>query len=182
MKRIILLAVALVCVLSATKVNAQAYKLNKQHYNYQLYIPQYDDPHSPALAGVASFFIPGLGQMISGEVGRGFAFLGGVAGCYVLTSIGMMQLTLNNMDYDPYYSTGVSTRGLGTIFLGLAGIVVLDIWSIVDAVRVAKVNNMYIQDIRNTSRIEWEMSPYVEPISFNNTTSASVGFTMRMRF
>ena len=38
-------------------------------YNPRAYVEQFDDPYSPAGAGVASFFIPGLGQCIDGEWG-----------------------------------------------------------------------------------------------------------------
>jgi len=54
--------------------HAQTYKINKQKYDYKMYMPQPGDPNNPAVMGLASFFIPGLGQMLSGETGRGLAF------------------------------------------------------------------------------------------------------------
>lgn len=39
--------------------------------------------------GLASFFIPGLGQMLSGETGRGLAFLGGSMALTASTSAGL---------------------------------------------------------------------------------------------
>ena len=51
------------------------YKELKKIYNYRMYVPTLYDRHSPAWSVVASFFIPGLGQMVNGSVGRGFAWL-----------------------------------------------------------------------------------------------------------
>ena len=53
------------------------YKQNKLNYNHKQYSFQKGDRYNPTIAGVASFLIPGLGQAVSGEVGRGVAFFGG---------------------------------------------------------------------------------------------------------
>ena len=42
-------------------------------YDTHQYVKQFGDPYNPVLAGVASYFIPGLGQMISDESSRGLA-------------------------------------------------------------------------------------------------------------
>lgn len=47
----------------------------KKMYDYKNYTYQRDDPYNPCIVYVCSFLIPGIGQMISGEVGREFAFL-----------------------------------------------------------------------------------------------------------
>jgi hypothetical protein len=57
------------------------YKINKTKYNYRTYSYQKSDPYIPAVAGVASFFVPGLGQMFANELGRGACFLGGFVVC-----------------------------------------------------------------------------------------------------
>ncbi|ULB33745.1 MULTISPECIES: hypothetical protein [Proteiniphilum] len=51
--------------------------MKKQKYDYKMYVPQPGDKHNPIVMGFSSYFVPGLGQMLSGEVGRGLAFLGG---------------------------------------------------------------------------------------------------------
>lgn len=63
------------------------YKQLKRIYNYKEYEKTLADRYSPVWSGVASFFIPGLGQMISGEVGRGFAYLGGHVGGMILAPL-----------------------------------------------------------------------------------------------
>ena len=51
------------------------YRTLKNIYNYKDYVKSDIAKHSVGGCGVASFFIPGLGQMICNEVGRGFAWL-----------------------------------------------------------------------------------------------------------
>ncbi|MGD0340699.1 MAG: hypothetical protein ABSA76_03190, partial [Bacteroidales bacterium] len=63
--------------------NAQ-YRINHNKYQARNYHHQHGDPYSPVVAGIASGIIPGLGQMILHEVGRGFIFLGGTAAGEVL--------------------------------------------------------------------------------------------------
>jgi len=71
---------------------------------------------------------------------------------------------------------------VGTMLVGLGGMAIVSIWSIIDAVHVAKVNNMYIRDLRRTSAIKVEMSPYIEQLSINNQVTTPVGMTMRVKF
>jgi len=62
------------------------------------------------------------------------------------------------------------------------GMVFVGIWSIVDAIKVAKVNNMYFRSLRQTSSIKLNLSPYVDHISINNQVTTPVGMTMRVTF
>ena len=57
------------------------YRDYKRLYNPKDYVRMPGDRHSPAVSGVCSWLIPGLGQMICGEVGRGFGYLGGAVAC-----------------------------------------------------------------------------------------------------
>lgn len=159
------------------------YKELKEKYDYNLYTPHYSDPHNIFAAGLCSFFIPGLGQMISGEVGRGFSFLGGSVGCALIYGIGG-AMAIGSMD--PYSGdVNTSVMGIGTVLLigGLIGLITVDIYSIVDAVRVAKVKNMYMRDLQGLSNFELKLSPYIQPASNQNfNTSASVGLTLKARF
>ena len=69
-------------------VPGMKYRNLKHIYDYKDYQPSIYESHSPGGMGVASFFIPGLGQMISGEVGRGLAWLGGHVAAYSIMGIG----------------------------------------------------------------------------------------------
>jgi hypothetical protein len=61
----------------AVNVKAQTYNINKDKFDFHQYIPEYGDPYNPAVSGICSLIVPGLGQMMCGETGRGLAFMGG---------------------------------------------------------------------------------------------------------
>ncbi len=104
------------------------YKDLKMQYNPKDYVRMSSDPYNPAWIGVASFFVPGLGQIICGEVGRGLAFLGG-------------SVAVGAVAGAAYANSGSDAVLLATSAAALA----LDIWAIVDAVQVAKVKDMFQQ-------------------------------------
>jgi hypothetical protein len=56
-------------------VAGMKYKELKNIYNYKEWNSDRGDRYNPGVMSVCSFLIPGLGQMISGEIGRGFAWL-----------------------------------------------------------------------------------------------------------
>ena len=58
-------------------VPGMKYRQLKHIYNYREYVPSLTDRYSPGWSGVASFFVPGLGECINGEWGRGLAVVGG---------------------------------------------------------------------------------------------------------
>lgn len=120
------------------------YKDLKAIYDPHYYLPEAGDPYSRGWAGVASFFIPGLGQAICGEWARGLCFVAGNIGLSVL-----LLTTVNYVgsNYNVETRQGAEGASAFTVCIGL-GAVALDVWSIVDAVQVAKVKNMYYQDLR----------------------------------
>ena len=186
MKKLILIS-ALLLGLSTVNIQAQTYSQNKLKYDYHLYTPQFGDPYNPAISGVCSFIIPGLGQMICGEVGRGLAFMGGTYGCMVVGMVGFAMVTGSVYQYDYYpgqvYRTNtLGIAGLSMALVGLTAMTGVYIWSIVDAVNVAKVNNMYIQGLRRSSSVNLEVSPYISHISVNNKIDTPVGLSLRVSF
>jgi hypothetical protein len=164
-----LLSVIIIFIISIS-ANAQ-YRINKTNYNYRDYSHQAGDRYSPTGAGIESFFLPGLGQMIAGEGVRGVVFLTGATGCMVLLGMGMT-----------YAYTGSNEESAEGLFLaGLLGYTVVDIWAIVDAVRVAKVNNLAFRD-KKSSSFNLKIEPYVSTEYFNQTGSIPMGFTLTIRF
>lgn len=119
------------------------YREYAPYYNHKYYVKQPGDPYSPVWCGIASAIIPGLGECIAGEWALG---LGTVA-----ANMGLW-LAMNSS-----FSSGNTT--LGYIFYGCR--LGLDIYSIFDAVIVAKIKNMYRQDI-NTQRYSFNLD--VEPL------------------
>jgi hypothetical protein len=159
-----------------TNINIPSYKQIKMNYNTRMYVSQPTDPYNPAISGLCSWLIPGLGQMICGETSRGLGFLGGYAGCYIVMGVGSVVAA------DSYEDGAIIAGSLLTI-VGAVGLLTVDIWSIVDAVKVAKVKNMYVSDMRkNTSSFHLEVAPYMDQISLNNEIVRPVGLTMRVRF
>ena len=142
------------------------YKEMAKVYDYRLYQKSLYDRYSPAGSGVASFFIPGLGQMICGEWGRGFAWLGGHVGCYMLTGISAIA------------------ESDTLVLMSIAGLLAIDICSIVDGVRVAKVKNMYMEDLRKSGYYGFDVGFYPS-VNYVRTTSGvqpTAGMTLALRF
>lgn len=142
------------------------YKEMAKVYDYRLYQKSLYDRYSPAGSGVASFFIPGLGQMICGEWGRGFAWLGGHVGCYMLTGISAIA------------------ESDTLVLMGIAGLLAIDICSIVDGVRVAKVKNMYMEDLRRSGYygLDVDIYPSVNYVRTTSGVQPTAGMTLALRF
>lgn len=174
-----IIALLIVFGLSFSVANAQSYSLNKKVYNAKEYIPQPGDPNNPLVSGLASFFLPGLGQALSGEVGRGLAFFGGSVACIGVTMAGALQNVDANIKTNNYEPT---TKGLGLMLAGALGYTAIGIWSVFDAVNVAKVNNMYIQDKKGQLGCRLELNPYFDTNTYLGQTSGSAGLSMKITF
>lgn len=173
MKKVILMLISL--LLLSTIVNAQ-YRINKTKYDFRTYSYQVGDPYNTGVAGIASLLIPGLGQMLSGEVGRGLGFLGGDLVCGVVYVVGYVSV-LTDID-----SGGTGSGGSGAMLAGGIGMLVVDIWSIIDAVRVAKVNNLAFRD-KNKTSYSLKLQSLIMPR--NNVSTANivpVGLTFKVVF
>jgi hypothetical protein len=158
-------------------VPGMKYKVLKNIYDYKDYEPSIYDSRSPGGMGVASFFIPGLGQMISGEIGRGLAWVGGHLGAYVVTGIGASMM--NSADY--YDAEDLEKTGTILFLAGFASMLTLDICSIVDAVRVAKVRNMYERDLYK-KMYSLDLHPSVNHILTPTGSQPTAGFTLALNF
>lgn len=150
-------------------VPGMKYRELKHLYKASDYVSTPGDPYLPGVSGVLSFLIPGLGQMVCDEVGRGFGYLGGSVGLALLTGIGAGY---------SYMSTGAAIVAL----VGSVGWITLDVIAIVDAVKVAKVKNMYVQDMRNKYSIDVNMLPSVDYIPTGNGMQPTIGLTVALNF
>lgn len=170
MKKVLGIAALLVAVLSfgAKSASAQivapqrpavqglekgmAYNEYKDYYNRHDYRKEEDDRYKPWLCGVSSLVIPGLGQMVAGETGRGLAFLGGNLACVVAERVAIGRV---NYYFDQNKSGYISDSefqkkgggALGALYIAAMIQLGVDIWSICDACKVAKIKNMYYQDL-----------------------------------
>lgn len=176
---LIMFALALPLALHAQVAPGMKYGELKEIYNPKEYVPQYTDPYSRGWAGVASLVIPGLGQIICGEYGRGAAFLAGniaLNTLYITSSKRFREsVTVDSSGNVTGYKNESAARSSSGVVLGsLAAGVALNIWSIVDAVRVAKVKNMYFQDLGGRrSSVEMNVEPY-----FGNAMQPAAGLTL----
>lgn len=133
MKRCILLIISVLFVNSF--VNAQ-YRINKIKYNCRTYSYQAGDPYNPGVAVITSLILHGLGQMISSEGGRGVAFLGGYLICGTAFVIG------TNKYFSDISNPLLTCKGAVPMIAGGFGTMATYIIATIDAVRVAKVNNL----------------------------------------
>lgn len=174
---IILIFLFFGCTISP--IEAQTYKLNKQTYDHKLYIPQPDDPNNPTLMGVTSLFVPGLGQILTGETGRGLAFM-----CGTLVAYGMgvwaLKSPQNETNIDDVLSLiFIRAMGGGLIIAGFFS----HFWSIFDAVTVAKVNNMYFQDMNGKlSGTKIELKPFIDTQNYLGRINTSAGLSLKVTF
>ena len=154
------------------------YKELKTIYNHSEYISQLSDRHSPGWSGVASFFIPGLGECINNEWGRG---LGKFFGNYALITAGYI-CSIYAANSPAYIAGGTISTCVYAALACYAAAIGIDVWSIVDAVRIAKVKNMYEQDMRSLYAFDIDLYPSVNYIQSVNGVQPTVGFTLAMRF
>lgn len=149
------------------------YRVNKTRYNYRTYTYKKGDPYNPSSAGFASLIIPGLGQMISGEIGRGLLFLTGFTGCLVATVAGIINLGTSYK--------GESVVGAQIAVAGLIGAACIDLWSIGDAVKVAKVNNLALRNKHKTS-YNLNVKPFLYTSENGLKHNVPVGLTFKVIF
>ena len=196
MKRLVLIIAAMVLMgsnLSAQVVPGMKYKELKDIYRTSTYVKSDVDPYSPFWAGVGSFFVPGLGQVISGEAGRGVAVFAGDVAFGVAASLcahkfmSYVQKDANGnymKDSDgEFIMTDDKTAykwGLGTLGVSLAGCAYW-IWNICDAARVAKVKNMYYQDLQGKSMVI-DLYPSFDYTLTSEGFAPVTGMTLSLRF
>ena len=153
------------------------YSQYKDFYDKRYYVSQPGDPYSPGWAGVASFFIPGLGQGVAGEWGRAAWMIGVNIGLGIVTILSQQSFT----NYITYYNRPFPL----VYFASLAGRLAFGIWTITDAVKIAKIKNMYNQDIRGlrTAELHFSVSPFVTPTQLSeNSTQAVMGLSLTLSF
>ena len=157
------------------------YKMNKIRYDYRSWELAPGDPYNPGLCGAINLLVPGVGQMIAGEGGRGAAFLGGYVGAVAIYAVGYVTAAVA-LDEEANGGPEYDGEGFGAMAIGLGAMVAVGIWSIVDGVRVAKVNNLAFRDKFNQG-YEFKLQPYVAPLHFGNGNSVvQGGLSMQILF
>ena len=196
MKKVIIsvLAVFMTVTAFAQVVPGMKYKELKNMYNAKEDVKTAGDPYSPGWMGFGSFVVPGLGQVLSGETGRGIAiFAGGTAlnvvgsvfaksmvDCFERDSEGKLvkdsngELICNDKEKAKKMFWGMMGAGAASL--------VYDIWNICDAVKVAKIKNMYNQDLRNRRSMEVGLYPSVDFAVLPDGVKPVTGMTLSLQF
>ena len=148
------------------------YRINKTKYDLKTYHYQVGDPYNPGVMGFASFVIPGLGQILEGETVRGLGFFGGFVGLNIIK-----YRILRRPSSGPL--NGVTSLNRNTVRYVLAG---LHIWSLFDAIHVARVNNMVFRD-QNKTTFDLQLLPYVGSYDYSTLNNeVPVGLTFLINF
>lgn len=127
------------------------YREYKRLYHPHYYVSRRSDPYNPFLCGVASLCVPGLGQCFSGEWGRGIGIFAVNSGLKLLFLSSAAQSSQSGRE---------ESASIMTLASGI-GVVVHGIWNIVDAVHVAKIKNMYFQELVNRrASLDFRMDPF----------------------
>lgn len=192
MKRIILIAIlALAAGFSANAQYAQkqSYKELKEIYNFRVYHEHESDPYNTSMAGLFGFFAPGVPQLVMNETLRGACFFGGYAVCYFLIDNSgqeLSKLIAYDSSQQPYYTDPDKAAKYTKIIIGSAIVDLgIMIWSCIDAKRVAKVKNMYYQDVYGRqSSVKMNVEPFLSytPAEVSGNVQPAAGLSMKLSF
>ena len=192
MKRIIFIAIlALAAAFSASAQYAQkqSYKELKEVYNFRVYHEHESDPYNASFAGLFGFFTPGVPQLLMNEPLRGAIFFGGSALCFYIAEDAAQELTkLTAIDSEgqPYYTDNDKALKYTKLMIGfLAADLGIAIWSCIDAKRVAKVKNMYYQDLYGRqAAVKMNVEPFLSytPSAANGSLQPAAGLSMKLSF
>lgn len=165
--------------ISAAVTEGMRYRDFDDLYNYRKYKPQPDDPYNPTLAGVASFLIPGLGQGLCDEWGRGLAFFAG----HALFALCFCNSEAIGTAFDNFEAGEASGRNISTLATGIALWLAYDIWNTVDAIHVAKIKNLYYQDLKGRQAyIQMNVSPCLTYVRTPDTNAPVMGLSLNIGF
>lgn len=184
-----LVAMLIFLTTSAQQANKIRYSEIKGNYNPKEYVKQATDPYQVGWCEATSFFIPGIGQLLSGETWRGIAFMGGEA---ILVSmiataaenVAEVAITNESGFLTGYTDPKVGKRNMAVMLTALGVDLGLSIWSSIDARNVARVKNMYYQDLINGKKpVELSFAPTVSLASDpSGALLPCAGISMQLKF
>lgn len=152
------------------------YSEYKDLYDAHDYYYDYRDRFSPAGSGIASFFIAGLGQMINEQALKGVGMLAGEIGLVIAGYCVADKVRVTGS------TTTVKVNG-GSIACWCAALAI-DIWSICDAVHVAKIKNLYWRDCQHltASSCEVKLMPDLAFVPNGQGLQPAAGLSLSIRF
>ena len=188
----ILLLVAGMSFASAQVRPGMKYSELKSMYTTRGYSKTAGDVYSPGWSAFASFVIPGLGQVMSKEAGRGIGFF---AGSTALRAFGYYEAAKlidnatdgnGNINKDAsgdlkFNDESAAKKQIALICAAGLSELIVDIWACADAAKVAKVKNLYNRDLKKYS-IEPSFYPSVQAVQTSNGYSLAPGMTFALNF
>ena len=169
------------------------YRELKSMYSTRGYTRSSADPYSPGWSAFASYVVPGLGQAINRETGRGLRFFGASTalsafGYYEADKLLDNIVKDENGDYKKDASGDIQFKDEKAAvrqitYLCAAGLseVIVCLWSCIDASKVAKVKNLYSRDLRNHA-LEPNLYPSVQTVQTGNGCKLAPGMTLALNF
>lgn len=162
-------------------ISEMKYKDLRRIYDYRDWKRSSQDPYNPSVMGVCSWLVPGLGQMICGETGRGVGMLVGAVGSVAVTGAGAyMFMAYRKSPSGNKINDANFVAGSFMMAVGALALVSVDVCAIVDACRVAKVKNLYDQSWKKTTSME--LRPYVDYIQMSDNLQPAAGVTFALKF
>lgn len=195
MKKLVLAILLLVAGMSFASAQVRPgmkYNELKSMYSTRGYTKAAEDVYSPGWSAFASLVIPGLGQVMSRETGRGIGFF---AGSVALSAFGYYeaaQLVDNvtdangNVNKDSAGNLVFKDENAAkkqVLLMCAAGLseLVVNIWACTDAAKVAKIKNLYNRDIKKYS-FEPSFYPSVQAVQTSTGYALAPGMTFALNF
>ncbi len=159
-------------------VPGMRYQDYKGLYDSSRYMKQPNDPYSPFWAGFASFIIPGLGEAITGEWGRAAGFFFSNLGIALSQSLIVNDTVIREGGYASYDQLPAG------YWILMAGRIGLNVWSICDSVKIAKIKDMYYQDMQaQRAALDIRLDPFFAYTPAGGSQLQPVtGFSLRLSF
>ena len=158
------------------------YKELKRYYDPNDYYSMPGDQYSTTRC-LWNLLLPGLGQMTMEEGWRGASFLLGSIGSAAIGYYAGILIASAGMDSRGNVSESAARNASLAIIAGGVGSLAIDIVSIFDAIKVAKVKDLYYRDLRNmAANYEINVSPYIAPIKYGNGFQTVAGLSLTMNF
>jgi len=196
MKKLLFAAILLIVGMSFASAQVRPgmkYNELRDMYSTRGYVKSASDPYSPGWSAFASFVVPGLGQVMSREAGRGIGFFAASTAASAFGYYEAVKLVDNvvkdsegnaikdaNGDIQFKDENAAKKQVLLLCASGLTeGIICL--WSCFDAAKVAKVKNLYNRDLNRYS-IEPSFYPSVQAVQTGNGYALAPGMTFALNF
>lgn len=160
-----------------SKIKYRHVKDNISLDNYREVIDQ--ERYSPLIAAACNYLLPSAGYFYVGESLRGVAVFGSEITTSMIFTTGLV-LTLAT---GPEIESSVKTNfrpifGRVLLFTGIFSTGLIQLWSIYDVVKIAKVKNI----ANCEQKISMSLQPSVEFINLNNTNFNTLGLKLQVSF